>query len=62
MMDCASTSSKIGLLIAGLYDGLPRVKSVGSHETANGDSIGLSNSSKHAFVSSDNVIVGRTCR
>lgn len=52
----------MGLLIDGGHLGLPKVKSVGTVRILNGDSIGVSNSSKQTFVSSDNVIVGKTCR
>lgn len=58
----ARTSSTMGLLIDGGQLGFPNVKSVASVRILNGDSIGLSNSSKQTFVSSDNVIVGKTCR
>lgn len=62
VMAWASTLLAISLPIGGLRTGFPDVKSVGSHGAAKGDTIGLSNSSKQAFVSSDSVIVGSTCR
>lgn len=55
-----STSIITGLVNCAIGFGFPRVKSVSSRVVSKGDTMALSSSSRQAFVSADNVIVGKT--
>lgn len=54
------TSITTVLLICSIGFGLPIEKLEESRLESKGEAMGLSNSSKQAFVSADNVIVGKT--
>lgn len=56
------TSIITGFVNCGIGFGFPRVKSVSSRVVSKGDTMALSSSSRQAFVSADNVIVGKTWR